>query len=117
MVLEHKFQDMILDIRVCGLILAAKDSYMVWVGTAEASFGSLDVAMMTNMDSLPVSSSLLGTGPDAPGASLAKRLSMKTKSQVFLSYNLPATMEMLHIEVEKRLIQELKAVAAKQQSQ
>mmetsp|Transcript_37357 Transcript_37357/g.76647 ORF Transcript_37357/g.76647 Transcript_37357/m.76647 type:complete len:144 (+) Transcript_37357:165-596(+) len=108
---EHKFQDKILDVKVCGLIIAMKDSYIIWVGSSAASFGSLDVAMMTSMDTMPIASSLMGDASDAPGNAMAKRLSMKLKAQVFLSYALPSTQLELQMGVERRLVQELNSIS------
>lgn len=112
MIQEYTFQDKFNEVKVCGLILAMKDSYMIWVGTAAGSFNSLDVAMKTPMDTMPVSCPLMGSSADAPGNAMAKRLSMKLKAQVFLSYSLPATMPELQLAVEGRLAQELKKISA-----
>ncbi len=47
-------------VRVCGQILSLQDSFIIWVGTAKPAFANLDVAMCSNMNSMPITSTLLG---------------------------------------------------------
>ncbi|KAJ1477796.1 hypothetical protein T484DRAFT_1905636 [Baffinella frigidus] len=109
---EHTFQETVLDVAVCVQILAMKGSYIIWVGTKRPTFQALDLAMMTPMDPVPVGSTLMGDSADSPGPSLAKRVAMKTKAQVYLSYNLPSTMPALQAGVEQLLMREIKAIQA-----
>jgi len=107
LITEHTFQEMVADVRVCFQIVMMKDSCMVWVGTAQAAMGHLDLAMSTHMDSVPTHTTLLGDGGDGVGASLSKMLAMKTGLQVFVSWNLPGTQQLLESAVKKRLVEEL----------
>lgn len=79
---EHHFQDVIQEVRVCGQILAMKDSYLIWVGSAQPSFANLDVAMCSSMQAMPVTSTLMGSSNEGIGSSLSQRLAMKLKAQV-----------------------------------
>mmetsp|Transcript_32795 Transcript_32795/g.65816 ORF Transcript_32795/g.65816 Transcript_32795/m.65816 type:complete len:137 (-) Transcript_32795:47-457(-) len=117
MIRQYTFQDKIQDVKICGLILAMKDSFIIWVGTGAGCFTCLDVAMKTPMDAMPIACPLLGSSADAPGNAIAKRLSMKLKAQVFLSYSLPAAMTELQLAVEARLAQELKKISQPGSSQ
>ena len=79
---EHHFQDVIQEVRVCGQLLAMKDSYLIWVGSAQPSFANLDVAMCSSMQAMPVTSTLIGSSTEGIGSSLSQRLAMKLKAQV-----------------------------------
>ena len=57
-------------VRVCGQIIAMKDSYMIWIGSGNPSFANLDVAMCSTLDSMPVTSSLMASGTDGEGAAV-----------------------------------------------
>jgi hypothetical protein len=63
-------------VRVCGQILSMQDSYIIWVGTAKPSFANLDVAMCSNMDSMPITSTLLGNTTE--GFPLSRSLRTQT---------------------------------------
>eukprot|EP00283_Hemiselmis_rufescens_P016871 CAMPEP_0173466556 /NCGR_PEP_ID=MMETSP1357-20121228/73526_1 /TAXON_ID=77926 /ORGANISM="Hemiselmis rufescens, Strain PCC563" /LENGTH=89 /DNA_ID=CAMNT_0014434623 /DNA_START=335 /DNA_END=601 /DNA_ORIENTATION=- len=67
LIAEHTFQEVVVDVRVCFQVVMMKDSCMVWVGTAQASMGHLDMAMTTHMDSVPSHTTLLGDGGDGVG--------------------------------------------------
>jgi hypothetical protein len=54
-------------VRVCGQIIAMKDCYMIWIGSGNPSFANLDVAMCSNLDSMPVTSSLMSSGTEGDG--------------------------------------------------
>ena len=60
-------------VRVCGQILSMQDSFIIWVGTAKPSFANLDVAMCSNMDSMPITSTLLGNTTEGFPLSLSLR--------------------------------------------
>ena len=82
-------------------------SYLIWVGSANASMANLDVAMCSDMDAIPVTSTLLGSGTDGVGRSISQRLALKLKAQVFVSYNLPTSMPHLQDAVEKKLFEQV----------
>eukprot|EP00802_Teleaulax_amphioxeia_P027018 Tamp_28233.p1 GENE.Tamp_28233~~Tamp_28233.p1 ORF type:complete len:141 (+),score=32.31 Tamp_28233:295-717(+) len=114
---EHHFQDVLHEVRVCGQIIAMKDCYMIWIGSGNPSFANLDVAMCSNLDSMPVTSSLMSSGTEGVGSSLSQRLAMKLKAQVFVSYNLPTSMPNLQEAVEKTLFEKVKALQLADQMQ
>jgi len=107
---EHTYQEVVQDVRVCVQILLMKGSCIVWVGGPQASFASLDVAMKTHMDDVPVASALMGGEGDSPGSAIAKRLSMRFGLQAFVSFNLPAAQPLLLAVVEKRLLAEMQGL-------
>ena len=104
---EHTFQDVLHEVRICGQILVMQGSYLIWVGSANASMANLDVAMCSDMDAIPVTSTLLGSGTDGVGRSISQRLALKLKAQVFVSYNLPTSMPHLQDAVEKKLFEQV----------
>jgi len=90
---------------------------MVWVGSANASFTNLDVAMCSKLDSMPVTSTLMGSTTEGVGSSLSQRLAIKLKAQVFVSYNLPTSMPALQEAVEKKLFEEVRTLQLASQMQ
>ncbi|EKX32361.1 hypothetical protein GUITHDRAFT_82378 [Guillardia theta CCMP2712] len=105
---EHTFMEVIEDVKVYYQLLLMKDSIYVWIGASSPSMKNLDMAMPSSLDPLPLSVTLMGEGSESIGSSLARRLSMRLKAQVFVSYNLPSSMPALQGQAEKRLFEELK---------
>ena len=104
---EFRFQRLVLDVNVCIQCISMNRSFFFWIGSAGGSFENLDLAMVMSSDSLPVSSVLLGNSSDTVGATLSQRLSMKLKTQVYVSYNLPASQSAILEEVERFIFKEI----------
>mmetsp|Transcript_9547 Transcript_9547/g.27463 ORF Transcript_9547/g.27463 Transcript_9547/m.27463 type:complete len:143 (+) Transcript_9547:9-437(+) len=104
---DFRFQRLIHDVRVCIQCIAMDQSYIFWIGTASGTFDNLDISMISSLDSIPISSVLLGSSSDNTGSTLSKRLAMKLGSQIYVSYNLPSNHQMLQDEVEKMLFKEV----------
>jgi len=109
---HHTVQEIIHEVRVYIQIVMMKGSCMVWVGTGAANFSSLDVDMMTHMDSVPISSALIGSDADSPGVPLAKRLAMKFGLQAMVSMNLPSAQPLLQAAAEKKVMAEIEGLLA-----
>uniref|UniRef100_A0A8C2SHA3 Proteasome assembly chaperone 4 n=1 Tax=Capra hircus TaxID=9925 RepID=A0A8C2SHA3_CAPHI len=65
------------------------------------------------LDSIPLSTALLGDTSDTMSTGLAQRLARKTSKQVFVSYNLPNTSSSFELLVENRIREEMQAFPEK----
>ncbi|BBN01281.1 proteasome assembly chaperone 4 [Marchantia polymorpha subsp. ruderalis] len=91
-------------------ILKLTDQLYIWVGCNAARLGHLFAAFPTPFDRTPSLTALIGGGPDNTGASMARRLSMKTGWSIILAINLPSNSPTLEAYAERRLLQELKSL-------
>jgi len=104
----HSFSESILGQQVFFRVLSLKGGFFIWVGTDDqAVLGNLSCAIKSSFDSFPSSTSLFGSDDDNQNSSLARKLSMKTKKQVFVSLNIPPVNLLLPL-IEKRIVEEMR---------
>ncbi|KAM4705481.1 proteasome assembly chaperone 4 [Rhinophrynus dorsalis] len=102
----HNFSEKICDQLVHFHAMGMEDCFFLWIGLSP-SLSNLAVAMCSRFDSVPLSSLVLGDTSDTTSSSLAQRLAMKTKKQVFVSVNVPTNESQLMLLIEKRVKQEM----------
>ncbi|KAL2642062.1 hypothetical protein R1flu_009649 [Riccia fluitans] len=91
-------------------ILKLTDQLYIWVSCNSARLGHLFASYPLPFDKIPSLTSLLGGGPDNTGASMARRLAMKTGWSIILAANLPSNSPTLEAYAERRLFQELRTL-------
>ncbi|XP_075439839.1 proteasome assembly chaperone 4-like [Ascaphus truei] len=64
-------------------------------------------------DSVPLSTSIIGDPSDTTSSSFAQRLAMKTKKQVFVSYNITSKDLKLLLLIEGRVKEEMETFPEK----
>ena len=92
---------------VLGNIMVMDDSCSIWIGTSSChEFGSLEMAMPTRFDPIPLSKSIFKENLEATDSSdMAKRLAKKFKIQCYISNNLTSGEETILFDVEKKIIE------------
>lgn len=103
---SHEVQDGILHFQILKL---DKQLY-IWVGCNSAKLGQLYASMPTRFEKIPSLATLIGGSAESVGASIARRLALKTGWSIVLACNLPKNSPNLEAQAEKRLLQELKAL-------
>eukprot|EP00249_Psilotum_nudum_P012128 c23595_g1_i1 orf=571-1167(-) len=91
-------------------ILHLNKQLYIWIGCNSAKFGHLYTSMPTPFDRAPSLAVLIGGGADSTGASMARRLALRTGWSIFLACDLPKNSPILEADAEKRLMQELKTL-------
>lgn len=91
-------------------ILRLEQQLYIWVGCNSAKFGQLYASLPTPFDRTPSLATLIGGAADSAGASIARRLVLKTGWSIVLACNLPKNSPNLEAQAEKRLLQELKTL-------
>ncbi|KAG0567223.1 hypothetical protein KC19_7G119800 [Ceratodon purpureus] len=91
-------------------ILRLVDQLYVWIGCNSARMGNLFAALPTRWDKTASVAALVGGGAESTGASMARRLSMRTGWSIILSSNLPSNAPVLEAFAEQRLFQELRTL-------
>eukprot|EP00195_Chlamydomonas_chlamydogama_P006140 CAMPEP_0202890320 /NCGR_PEP_ID=MMETSP1392-20130828/772_1 /ASSEMBLY_ACC=CAM_ASM_000868 /TAXON_ID=225041 /ORGANISM="Chlamydomonas chlamydogama, Strain SAG 11-48b" /LENGTH=158 /DNA_ID=CAMNT_0049573869 /DNA_START=48 /DNA_END=523 /DNA_ORIENTATION=+ len=84
----------------------------VWVATGGAKWNNLHLAFPSKTDPVPPVATLVPSAAAADGQSLARRLAIKLKRPVLCSCNLPTGVPLLQAIAERRLVQELTAMAS-----
>jgi len=91
-------------------ILQLVDQLYIWIGCNSARMGNLYAALPTKWDKTGSVAALVGGGADSTGASMARRLSMRTGWSIILASNIPSNAPGLEAFAEQRLFQELKTM-------
>ncbi|CAM6129780.1 unnamed protein product [Calypogeia fissa] len=91
-------------------ILKLTDQLYIWVGCNSARLGHLYASFPSRFDKMPSLTTLIGGGADSVGASMARRLSLKTGWSIILAANIPSNSPTIEAFAEKRLLQELRAL-------
>ncbi|KAL6046265.1 hypothetical protein QOT17_022308 [Balamuthia mandrillaris] len=108
----HNFSDEFMDTPIYFQVTCLQDSYLIWMGTCLPRLADLCVAVPTRYDTLPSASTLLGEGYVSDFSSvLAQRLAKRLKGMVFISCNTDQRFAELEVFMERRLVQELKALS------
>ncbi|KAI9143473.1 hypothetical protein BKA69DRAFT_1123254 [Paraphysoderma sedebokerense] len=78
---------------------------IIWIGNQSGRMDNLSVGMKGRIESIPPSATaLIGGTIDDEGKNLARKLATKYPThQIFISYSLPTTDEMMTLFVEKTL--------------
>eukprot|EP01080_Neovahlkampfia_damariscottae_P004081 gene4081-7370_t len=88
-------------------IFVMSDCLWIWIGNEQApSLSNLSTAMNSKFSSVPLCTNIFGPQNDTLVNGLAKKLSMKTKKVVYVSYNLEKSKEH-QIYVEKTILQNI----------
>ena len=97
---------------MCSAMIMDKSCFL-WLSTPdnEPNLGSMSMAIPTRFDSMPTSTTLLGS--DDKGSEIAQRLSKRFNMQVFVSCNLPETYEDEMVQVSSKLVDILKEFFSK----
>ncbi|XP_060770054.1 proteasome assembly chaperone 4 [Neoarius graeffei] len=101
----HDFSEKLQEQMVHFHVMKLTGGFLLWVGTSPV-LSNLAVSMNSRFDSVPLSTLVLGDSSDTTPTSLAQRLTKKTKKQVFVSYNLPVTANLMML-VENRIKKEM----------
>lgn len=91
-------------------ILRLTDQLYVWIGCNSARMGNLYAALPTRWDKTASVAALVGGGAESTGASMARRLSMRTGWSIILASNIPSNAPVLEAFAERRLFQELRTL-------
>ncbi|CAM6034527.1 unnamed protein product [Sphagnum compactum] len=91
-------------------ILHLTDQLYIWVGCNTVRMGHMYAALPTPWDRTPSVAALLGGGANSTGASMARRLSMRTGWSIVLASSLPSNSPTIEAFAEQRLFQELKTL-------
>ncbi|XP_024384832.1 uncharacterized protein [Physcomitrium patens] len=91
-------------------ILRLTNQLYVWIGCNSARMGNLYAALPTRWDKTASVAALVGGGADSTGASMARRLSMRTGWSIVLASNIPSNAPVLEAFAEQRLFQELRSM-------
>ncbi|XP_073709059.1 proteasome assembly chaperone 4-like [Garra rufa] len=102
----HDFSEKILEHVVHFHVMKLSGGFFLWIGSNPV-LSNLALAVNSKLDSMPLSTLVLGDTSDTTPSSLAQRLTKKTKKQVFVSYNLPMTDSNLALLVENRIKKEM----------
>lgn len=78
-------------------ILQLIDQLYVWIGCNTARMGNLYAALPTRWDKSASVAALVGGGADSTGASMARRLSMRTGWSIILASNIPSNAPLLEV--------------------
>eukprot|EP00250_Pteridium_aquilinum_P011624 c20203_g1_i1 orf=92-541(+) len=103
---SHEVQDGILHFQILKL---DKQLY-IWVGCNSAKLGQLYASITTPFERTPSLATLIGGTADSVGASIARRLALKTGWSIVLACNLPKNSPNLEAQAEKWLFQELRTL-------
>lgn len=106
---SHEFNHTILSTDVKFEILRMKDSTFLWIGSMlEPKLSDLSFAIKTADNPIPSATKILGTATtDTSSIGIAKRLSIKLKKPVYVSFNIISLNDKMLEEIEKRLVEEI----------
>mmetsp|Transcript_3020 Transcript_3020/g.4372 ORF Transcript_3020/g.4372 Transcript_3020/m.4372 type:complete len:133 (+) Transcript_3020:188-586(+) len=92
-----------LDTPVFIQLIKMKKSFYLWVGTQKPQMEHLGVSIMSNMDKLPSTTTVMGQDLDGTKSSLAQRLAKRTGMVAFVSYNIPENRDYLERFIQEKL--------------
>jgi len=110
--LMHNFSAKLLEQFIHFQIIFMKGSLFIWIGEQLPKTHDLSVSLVSNMDSVPSLSTLMGDH-ESPGNSISQRIAKQYQVVTFVSYNAPNSQRYLDALVEKRLVRELKSCQEK----
>ncbi|KAI5067138.1 hypothetical protein GOP47_0017666 [Adiantum capillus-veneris] len=106
----HTFSREVQDGLLHFQILKLDKQLYIWVGCNSAKLGQLYASMPTPFERTPSLATLIGGTADNVGASIARRLALKTGWSIVLACNLPKNSPNLEAQAEIQLLQELKTL-------
>lgn len=117
----RRFEDVFLETPVYFLLVALRDTYLLWVGSVPPRLDHMAVAVPTRFDAQPSASTILGDPTLASAQqeftlSVAKHLGKRTGRMFFVSCSLSDYSQEMQIFVERRLREELASVATSSSS-
>ncbi|XP_022942573.1 proteasome assembly chaperone 4-like isoform X1 [Cucurbita moschata] len=101
------YSEAINDVPVHFQIISLSKQIYVWIGCSSAKFGNLYAAAPTRPNNTVSVTSILGGSSDNAGASMARRLVLKTGLNIILASNIPKNSPMIEVAAEKMLVQKL----------
>jgi len=105
-----QFSDEFQDANFHFQILQLTDQLYIWIGCNSARMGNLYAALPSRWEKTASVAALVGGGADSTGASMARRLSMKTGWSIILASNIVSNAPSLEAFAEQRLFQELRTL-------
>ncbi|XP_012256373.2 proteasome assembly chaperone 4-like [Athalia rosae] len=103
----HNFLTEVGEVKMSCQIIKMRDSFYVWVGNYNNNvMNHLSLALVSNYEKVPISTTLLGSVADSTSTNMAKRLAKKLGMPVYVSFNIEAD-NLSMPAIEKKLQQEI----------
>ncbi|XP_071638486.1 proteasome assembly chaperone 4 [Temnothorax longispinosus] len=107
----HDFTAKVSDVNINCQIIKMEDCLYLWIGdSANRIMGDLSVAFKSNFERQPIATKIMGSVADATSMNMAKRLSMKFKKPIYVSFNITADNIVLP-GIERRIQEEFRTHA------
>lgn len=105
----HTFSEELSSVCVSFEVLKLENSLYIWIGNENRTFSDMSIAMGVPPNEVATTRILGSVHMQTPSDLMGKRISLKLKKPVYLSYNLPMDDSILMKAVEKKIQSEMAA--------
>lgn len=104
----HNFVIQVGEVSFGCQVIKMQDSLYLWIGNNnDKTMNDLSFAFMSNYESIPVATKIIGSTDDSTSSNMAKRLTKKCGKAIYISFNVTADKFTLP-GIEKSVFDELK---------